>query len=162
MYLSTVLWKMHVASWILNLGTRLMSVNFTNRKKLSIHWTGGWMDVRASTDMEAKRRVPISGEDQNLVIQLTGRCTPEWAIPANKFTILFGDKITISWYSFKLCINFKKSYCMSLIIIWCQDIGDATDKEMTPVSCYRGCTLLSISLLRIKSLSHIVVLRSQQ
>jgi hypothetical protein len=54
-----------------------MSVNFTNRKKLSIHWTGGWMDVRASTDMEAKRRVPISGEDQNLVIQLTGRCTPE-------------------------------------------------------------------------------------
>ena len=35
------------------------------------------MDLRASTDMEEKRRVPIPAEDQNLVIQLTARCTPE-------------------------------------------------------------------------------------
>jgi len=47
------------------------------------------MDFRASTDMEAKRRVPIPAVDQNVVIQLTVTCTPERAIPAHKFTILF-------------------------------------------------------------------------
>lgn len=41
-------------------------------------------------------------------------------------------------------MNFKKSYCTSLIIVWYQQgIVDATDKEMTPVSCYRGNTLIN-------------------
>jgi len=35
------------------------------------------MNFKASIDMEAKRRVPIPAVDQNLVIQLTARCTLE-------------------------------------------------------------------------------------
>jgi hypothetical protein len=65
-------------------GQRQAPADFYPREMTSLTlWIGGWVDLRAGLDTEARGKIFASAEDQSPVVQSVVRHYTDWANPAS-------------------------------------------------------------------------------